>query len=450
MSSQTPTTELPRTQEPSEVDLPRSMNAEPTDRPLKIAIVYSRAPIPMYRGDQLTVSNLISYLSKRGHEVDLYTLNSNSELPDYGREWLKDHTTNLHIYNHGKAQIIKGLVIALFQGWPLQIGYFYNPTLTRDVRNAIEEGKYDIVYVYYIRSATVIGTMFEKSKTRQFKGRTTASFLAMQLSQSLNVERIYRNQKGLLKKLFYRFEWLRLVSFESKVWQRTTKSVLIGPKDVEAVNIACRTAGQPEIDNWVYGAHGTDTDKFRPAEPGDVVPGRVVMSGSMAYRPNIQAAVWFVENCWESIKQKVPDAHLYLVGHKPAPEILAMGERPDITVTGSVPDVGVYIRSAAVCINPVQAAAGMQNKLVEYLASGKAIVATSVSNEGIMAPADVLRIADTPEDFSANVVDLLNAPEVAEDLGQKARDYAHTHWTWEAHFKILEQNYLAALTDPKN
>lgn len=95
--------------------------------------------------------------------------------------------------------------------------------------------------------------------------------------------------------------------------------------------------------------------------------------------------------------------------------------------------------SAAVCVNPMQAGAGMQNKLLEYFAAGKAVVATSVANEGIGAKSEQQAvIADAPEDFASAIARLLRDPPLRQRLGNAARDYVVAEWSWEAHFLKLE------------
>ena len=91
------------------------------------------------------------------------------------------------------------------------------------------------------------------------------------------------------------------------------------------------------------------------------------------------------------------------------------------------------------------AAGGMQNKLIEYMACNKAVVASSVANEGIMAPQEALVIADEPVEFANAVVRLLRDPTAAEDLGSAARDYVLSHWTWEKHWLDLESAFYESL-----
>jgi glycosyltransferase involved in cell wall biosynthesis len=146
------------------------------------------------------------------------------------------------------------------------------------------------------------------------------------------------------------------------------------------------------------------------------------------------------------VRAALPDATWIIVGREPSAEVRELDKLPGVTVAGTVPDPAIYMAEAAVCINPMQAGGGMQNKLIEYLAMGKAIVATPVANEGIGAtPSKHLLVADTPGDFAAAVIALLNDPERRGALGAAGRTFVLENWTWESHWLRLEENFYAAL-----
>ena len=396
----------------------------------------------MMRGDQLTVSHLLSFLAARGHTVDFYTLDADGAMSADQQQWLAKTCRAIHIYPQTLLAKICGLFSSMLKGEPLQVGLFRNEQLVRDVRNAVAQGRYDVVYAYYLRSAPVVPPVAEMSR-RLIKG--AVSFLAMQLSQTLNTERLYRDEERGWKKLLYWVEWRRLARYEARIWRRFSRVVLIGPQDVQAIQNVCRDEGLPQMDNWIYGAHGTDTRKFVAAQPADVIADRVVFSGSMLYAPNVQAVLWFAGNCWPGIRAARPEAEFVIQGRDPVSEIRALHGRDGIIVTGTVPDVSIYIRSAAVCIAPIRAAGGMQNKIVEYMACGKALVATAIANEGIQAPNGTLIVADTASDFTAEVVALLSDVPRAWALGERARNYVLSNWTWEVHFLKLEENMYSAI-----
>lgn len=419
--------------------LPKRMHVEPSASPIHIAFVYSRLPFPMMRGDQLTVAHFLSFLSARGHEVDLYTVATDGEMTAEQSAWLQGACTNVFFYSQSRLAKLWGLLTGLARLLPLQISVFTNRTMARDLRAAIRLGKYDIVYCYYPRTATAVPLRGELPMG-------TRSFLALQLSQTLNTARMAREESNIFKRLIYRVETRLMSRFEARVWKDFDRTVLIGPADVRAVEEQCLAHDEPLIDNWVYGAHGTDTDKYTAARPDELVEHRVVFSGSMLYPPNIQAVGWFVEQAWPRIVAAVPTAEFIIQGRDPAPEVIALADRPGITVTGTVPDVGEIIRSAHVCVNPVRAAGGMQNKLIEYMASAKAVVASSVANEGIRAPQSTLLIADEGDAFADAVIELLFDVERAIELGRSARAHVLENWTWEKHFLDLEAEFSTALT----
>jgi glycosyltransferase involved in cell wall biosynthesis len=418
--------------------LPRTMECAAAQSPLRIALVYSRFPFPMMRGDQMTVAHLVSFLAARGHSIDLYTLAVDGELSDEQAQWLQLVCRSVRIYPQPLRLKLEGLVLGVVSLLPLQVSIFRNSKLKRDLASAIDSNEYDVVYCYYPRTAPAVPASV---KTRS----EIVSFLALQLSQTLNTKRMARNERNWIKRLVYRVETILMSRFEARIWRDFNRVVLIGPADVAAVKEQCHKHGQPEIDNWVYGAHGTDTDKFVSADPSEIVPGRVIFSGSMLYPPNIQAVLWFVEFVWPIVRAEVPDATFVIQGRDPSAKILELDGHDGIWVTGTVPDVGVLIRSAQVCVNPMLAAGGMQNKLIEYMACGKAVVASSVANEGIRAPDTALIVADTPEDFSDAVIRLLTDPEAAVLLGAASRRYVLCNWTWEKHFLDLEDAFYAAL-----
>ena len=418
--------------------LPRTMNCGPTQRPLRIAMVYSRLPFPMMRGDQTTVAHLISFLAARGHHVDLYTVGADGELQPEQEQWLRGACRNVRIYRQPWYAKLVGLLLVVLTLSPLQVGIFRNCALRKDLGREIGSNAYDVVYCYYLRSAPAVPRSVKQMAS-------TVSFLAMQLSQTLNTERMARNDSSLLKRLVYRVETVLMGHYEARVWEDFDKVVLIGPADVESVKEQCRSHHRPEIDNWVYGAHGTDTDKYVCAVPSEMVPGRVIFSGSMLYPPNIGAVLWFADQVWPRVRAEIPSATFVIQGRDPAARILELDGRDGIWVTGTVPDVGVLIRSAQVCVNPMLAAGGMQNKLIEYMACGKAVVATDIANEGIRAPQDTLRIANDAEAFAAAVVRLLRDPETAMELGAAAREHVLSNWTWESHFLKLEDSSHDAL-----
>jgi polysaccharide biosynthesis protein PslH len=419
--------------------VPRPMRLAPAPRPLKILFLYSRPPLPMTRGDELTVSHLLEFLHARGHVVDFVSLaEPGCRLRPEHAAWLQSRCRRVELILHSLKRSLPRAAAGWLGGRPFQIGLLLSPPQLARVRELVAGERYDLAYAYYIRSA-------EALRAAHGADPALVTFMALQLSQTLNTERLARTAATPWDRLFYRFETRRMAGYEARLWRDVTRTVLIGEKDKAAIAAACRVEGLPEIDNVVWGPHGVDVERFRPrpeAEEADTV----IMSGVMRYAPNVEAALWFAREVWPLVRVRRPQARFFLVGRDPAPALQALDGQNGIVVTGTVEEPADWIARAAVCVTPIRAAAGLQNKLLEAMAMAKAVVATPEANEGIGAPVDeALLLAREPGSFAQAVLALLADPARRDRLGKAARTFVEAKWTWEGPFLELEQAFLAAV-----
>lgn len=417
---------------------------------MSIAVVCPRFPLPMTRADQMSVAHLLEFLSARGHSVDLYSLTDSIPPSDRQRQWVASRCREVTVFHQSTWHKISGAVRALLRGLPLQVGWFDNPRLKRLLRRPSRQ-RHDVIYGYTLRTGE-----FFRELDRQANGRTCengghrpVTYLAMQVSQSLNTRRIAASAPGWWERLIYRLEHRLTAAYEARIWREFTRTVLIGEADLREIRQVGADRGAPVIDNYLLCPHGVDTDRFRPRDDASMDPCSLVFSGVLFTNTNVSAVLWFVEHVWPKVHAEFPLAKFFIVGRMPRHEILALGERPGITVTGEVDDPADYIKRATVCVNPMQAAAGMQNKLLEYMSMCKAVVATSLANEGIQArPGSEILIADSADEFAAKVVSLLRDDKRRKALGRAARAWVVREWNWETHFLKLERDMVEQVELP--
>jgi glycosyltransferase involved in cell wall biosynthesis len=84
---------------------------------------------------------------------------------------------------------------------------------------------------------------------------------------------------------------------------------------------------------------------------------------------------------------------------------------------------------------------GTRLKILEAMASGCAIVATSVAAAGLNDDVkSALLLADDAQDFAEAVQHLLTQPDIRRDMGQRARQQVAAHYDWS----VLIPRLLAA------
>lgn len=177
-------------------------------------------------------------------------------------------------------------------------------------------------------------------------------------------------------------------------------------------------------------------------QPADIPHPAIVFTGKMDFRPNIDAALWFVDDILPRIRMAVPDANLVIVGQKPHARLDRLRGLPGVTLTGFVPDVKPYLAAADVYVAPLRMGSGTRFKLLEAMAMKKAIVSTHLGAEGLSVSADrEMLLADSSAEFAAAVVALLGDPERRRAIGSAAAALVSANYDWEAIIPKMEAVY---------
>jgi glycosyltransferase involved in cell wall biosynthesis len=202
---------------------------------------------------------------------------------------------------------------------------------------------------------------------------------------------------------------------------------------------AALLAGVQEVPKFVI-PNGVDLDYFRPAL-GRVRPHSLVFTGSMNYYPNADGAVYFLQEIFPRIVREVRDATITIVGNSP-PKNLLKFRAPNVEVTGFVPDVRPFIDRSAVYVVPLRMGGGTRLKVMEAMAMKKPVVTTSIGCEGIrVRHGESVTIADEPDRFAGQVVELLRDPQRASRLSEAGHETVRAFYGWDSIGKILEKTY---------
>ena len=121
----------------------------------------------------------------------------------------------------------------------------------------------------------------------------------------------------------------------------------------------------------------------------------MVFAGKMSYHANATAARFFAQEILPRVRLRRPGARLYIVGSDPPADVRALAALPGVVVTGYVPDVRAYLLRASVAVAPMVVKVGVQNKILEAMATATPVVTSRAGAEGLDArPGDEMRVAD--------------------------------------------------------
>lgn len=243
----------------------------------------------------------------------------------------------------------------------------------------------------------------------------------------------YGRRKGWPMGAIYAREGRLLAKAETSIinWAEAAFAV----SEEEADLLGNREGAEKEV---FWFGNGVDVDYFKPAgmstERFDVV-----FVGAMDYWANVDAVSWFVRDIWPLIRADRERATFAVVGSNPAREVAALAGRDGVKVTGRVDDVRPYVAGAGVVVAPMRIARGVQNKVLEAMAMGKAVVTTPAGLEGIDATMGAEAVAAAaPETFAREVLRLLDDKGAAESIGAAARSRIIADYQWPAQLARLD------------
>lgn len=238
-------------------------------------------------------------------------------------------------------------------------------------------------------------------------------------------------------------QWRRLVAYERDVLRRVAHTVAVSEADAVAFRRLAPGCPVTVVPNGINVADYATCDA-----PHDLGPAALVLTGSMNYRPNIDAATWFAHDVWPLVHAAEPDTRFVIVGSDPHPRVAALAAQDGITVTGRVPDVLPYLHGATVFVVPLRMGSGTRLKLLQALAAQRAVVTTSLGAQGVDVQDGVhLRRADTATEFAAAAIDLLRDPARRQQLGRTGANYVRARFDWPVLVPRLLAIYAALSPD---
>jgi len=387
----------------------------------KVLFLAHRVPFPPDKGDKIRAFHLLHHLAAR-HEVWLGA--GADDLADLRHEKAaRAICQDVHFAPLGPIRRRANLLAGLPRGAPLSVARFRHPELARWTRRVLNQVRPDLVFVFCSAMAQYV------------LGRSPPARLVVDFCDAdAEKWRAYAETAPPGMRSIYRREFEQLVKFEAGVLAAADAGILISETERRLMR-AFLPAGAHKLHVI---ANGVDADYFAPAASAGEGAPLIVLCGRMDYPPNVEGARWFAQEVLPRVRARRPDATFRIVGAAPAPAVRALAGLPGVEVTGAVPDVRPHLAQAAVVVAPLRIARGIQNKVLEGMASGRPVVATPQALDGIEATVgrDVLTGADA-EGFAAAVAQVL-AGTAPKDLAANGRACVLRRYQWSAQLRALD------------
>lgn len=308
---------------------------------------------------------------------------------------------------------VAGLAASALSSSPFSVLAHRSAAFQRRVFELVDAKGFDLIHVDTIALAQFLD-----------KKRPIATIVTHHNIESQLMERRAGAETGRLARRFLQREARKLRAYEAERIGGFNVNIFVSQTDEKTLSErvpGLRTAIVP---------NGVDIEYFTPSRGKDTPA--LIYTGGMNMFANRDAVMFFLNEIWPLIRQRVPGVRFFAVGQDPPKDLVALAARdPQVVVTGYVTDIRPLVWDASVYVVPLRVGGGTRLKVLDAMAMGKAMVSTTIGCEGLDVRSDEhLLVADTPEQFAEKTVMLLQDRNRRLLLGRAARDLVERRYSW--------------------
>lgn len=385
---------------------------------MRVLILDEEIPYPTNTGKKTRSFNLITRLSQK-HQIDYLCYVDPDKETDLIAKFQEYNVKVYPVFRKKPSKVGLDFYIRLFFNifslLPFIVSEYHTSSYRNRMATLLSLNDYDLIHCEISPYAIFLSNQL--------------GIPSVGVSHNIEAEiwhRYLMNESNPFRKLYILLQWKKIASFESKYLQNLKICVAVSERDSRYLMQEYNVRKVATVSN------GVDIDYFYPKET-DIIRNNLVFSGSMDWRPNQDAVKYFIENIWHLIQKQLSDVSFTVVGREPPLWLKELVRNVmNMELTGTVDDVRPYINRAHLYIVPLRIGGGSRLKILEAMASGKAVISTSTGAEGLdIADGKNIFIEDSPNGFANRVVELLQKDKTREKLEQNGRKLVERKYQWD-------------------
>jgi glycosyltransferase involved in cell wall biosynthesis len=384
---------------------------------MRILWVKADKLLPVQNGGNIRSFHIQRYLALH-HDLTFYSYYGGEPDPAYEQELGRQFPGAVAVCTGKKdpSGAARGMDYLKHLGGeaPYAVGRFAHAGVQRQLKQWFVEHRFDVAVCDFLDAAV------------NFPEHLTIPSVLFQHNVESEIWRRHADTAGNpVKKAMYRMEFRKMVRYEAAAVRRFRHVIAVSEND------------RALMGRWVDSERiavvptGVDLRQYAP-EPSAGEPGPLVsFVGAMDWEPNADGVDYFCGEVWPAITAEVPDAKFRIVGRNPGKRVLRWAS-PSVQITGLVPSVVEHLRQSAVVVVPLRIGGGTRLKIYEAMATGKAVVSTTVGAEGLEVQhgRDII-LADDAHALAQAVVMLLRDRSLRQRYERAAAETAARH-DWPA------------------
>jgi len=390
---------------------------------MRLLVVMGNYPFPPRTGSEIVAYNSMKHLS------NCHTINLISCQPFYEPVESIEFIEQIEFVSRKISSnffLWMRYLFYMMVGIPPSVSAFTSKVMRVRVREVIEHGRFDAILLFEMSAIQYSPSSCYDKIIVNIEDPQSIRLNRMAI---LPVWSLWQKMKLLIYGKITEF-------YERKVLPKMGKVLLLSEADMWDMQ---EQGGYDNLGVVPYGVNKVAIENILGYE--ERAEGMIVFSGNMFHPPNVDGALYFLQQIFPLVLQEYSTAKLWIVGADPDIRIhdaaVCFGEH--VVITGRVNNMSEYLQPAKVSICPVRLKIGVQTKILETLSWGTPVVTTSPGNSGIGGRSGCeLWVEDEPNKFASRVVELLRG-EGWNRLSEEGRKLVEKQFSFESSTEQLNK-----------
>lgn len=384
---------------------------------MKILIVSSYLPFPLYSGGHIRLYNLIKNLSSK-HEITLICEKrsyQNQKDIDEVAKICKKVITVERIKQWSARNILKSGVSFI----PFLLVGHNNIEMKKQILKELESNKFDLIHV-------------ETFYVMQNLPKTNIPIVLIEHNiEYLVYEKYVKKALIFLRPMLYT-DILKLKRAEKKCWKKVSKLVAVSSDEQKIMG------GKAELV-----PNGVDIDKFKLKKINmGKTDKKVLFIGDFKWIQNKDSVIYIIKNIWPRVSFQNNDLKLWIVGKNIPDGIKKLGNSSIIFDENAPDQTELIFQEADLLLSPIRVGGGTNFKILEAMSTGTPVLTTPLGNEGINAKdGSEIIICDKPDEFVSKTLSLLSDNYLYEKLSRNGRKLMEEKFDWKVIAEKLDSVY---------
>ena len=387
----------------------------------KVLFLNFRFPYPLSGGDRLKSYHLLRHLSDIA-DVDLICLDAWNSGHGSNLSEIKKIVKNVTVVPFKRAAAWARVFFTLPTQTPVEYGYYDSPQMQEAVDEALATNHYDLIICFFLRTAIYVKHVVDIPK------------LLIAEDQRMLMQERSSKKFSFTGEYFVRAnDAKKLHSYEPEMMHHFDLVTFVAKPDMEGI-----LSLDPSIPSMIV-TNGVDTERLQYTLHKR--ENAILYAGVLSVYHNKNMVERLAKKILPRIHKVSPDTRLYIVGKDPDVDMrILIGDTPGAELHSNVPDIKPFYERAAIFVHPQVTGSGIQNKLLEALALGCAVVTTPIGASGIEGLRDGVNalIRTTDEEMACAAIELLDNETLRCKLAEGGRALIESRYTWDTVFKQFD------------